>query len=127
MEEPANLGVEPRRTYYRRKGQTELHLFALAATALLILGSMAAVATYEMGLQQQIPATPIEVLTPIQQFTSHIKHVVVVMMENHPYDTDYGTYCLVTGPYCPDAGNGLPSNTCVRLYPNSKTNLTCEK
>lgn len=47
----------------------------------------------------------------------HIQHVITVMMENHDYDSYFGTYCQVTGPYCPTTGNGIPPGTCVPYYP----------
>jgi phospholipase C len=48
-----------------------------------------------------------------------IQHIIVVVMENHPYDNLFGTYCLNVGPHCPDPANGIPSGTCVPYYPNS--------
>lgn len=47
----------------------------------------------------------------------HIQHVITVVMENHDYDSYFGTYCLVKGPYCPMTGNGIPPGTCVPKYP----------
>lgn len=48
-----------------------------------------------------------------------IKHIVVVMMENHAYDNLFGTYCLHRGTYCAYAADGIPSGTCVPMYPNN--------
>jgi phospholipase C len=48
----------------------------------------------------------------------HIQHVVEIMLENHDYDSYFGTYCLVLGPYCSMTGNGIPANTCVPYYPS---------
>jgi phospholipase C len=56
----------------------------------------------------------------------HIQHVIVVMMENHDYDSYFGTYCLVLGTYCSDTGNGIPAGTCVPYIP-SAPNLGCVK
>jgi len=47
----------------------------------------------------------------------HIHHVVTVMMENHDYDSYFGTYCQTKGPYCSVTGNGIPPGTCVPYYP----------
>jgi len=51
--------------------------------------------------------------------STHIQHVITVVMENHVYDNYFGDYCLVVGPYCPNSGNGLPSGLCV---PNDPLN-----
>ncbi|MCI4329199.1 MAG: hypothetical protein L3J86_06395, partial [Thermoplasmata archaeon] len=40
-----------------------------------------------------------------------IKHIVVLMMENHAYDNMFGTYCQAVGPECPMSANGIPSGT----------------
>ncbi|MCI4355526.1 MAG: hypothetical protein L3K18_00060 [Thermoplasmata archaeon] len=50
-----------------------------------------------------------------------IKHIVVLVMENHPYDNLFGTYCLYVGPHCPTAADGIPGATCVPYYPNNTT------
>ncbi|HXQ93922.1 MAG TPA: alkaline phosphatase family protein [Thermoplasmata archaeon] len=42
-----------------------------------------------------------------------IKHIVVLMMENHAFDSLFGTYCPSVGPNCPMAVNGIPYGTCV--------------
>jgi phospholipase C len=47
----------------------------------------------------------------------HIQHVITVVMENHDYDSYFGTYCLVKGPYCTSTGNGIPAGTCVPKDP----------
>ena len=47
----------------------------------------------------------------------HIQHVITVMMENHDYDSYFGTYCQVLGPYCSMTGNGIPAGTCIPYYP----------
>jgi phospholipase C len=46
-----------------------------------------------------------------------IRHVVIVMMENHAYDNYFGTYCTEIGPYCPMVANGIPLGTCVPYFP----------
>jgi len=50
---------------------------------------------------------------------NHIEHVVTIMLENHGYDSYFGTYCQVLGPYCSSTGNGIPANTCVPYYPSN--------
>jgi phospholipase C len=47
----------------------------------------------------------------------HIQHVITVMMENHVYDSFFGTYCQVLGPFCSMTANGIPSGTCIPYYP----------
>jgi phospholipase C len=49
--------------------------------------------------------------------STHLQHVVTVMMENRVYDNYFGTYCLVVGPYCSSTGNGLPTGLCVANDP----------
>ncbi|HEY6238556.1 MAG TPA: alkaline phosphatase family protein [Thermoplasmata archaeon] len=51
--------------------------------------------------------------------STHLQHVVTVVMENHDYDNFFGTYCLVGGPYCSSTGNGLAPGLCV---PNDPVN-----
>jgi phospholipase C len=48
-----------------------------------------------------------------------LKHVVIVIMENHAYDSYFGEYCLTLGAYCSSTGNGIPPGTCVPYYPNN--------
>jgi phospholipase C len=48
-----------------------------------------------------------------------IKHIVVLMMENHAFDSLFGTYCPSVGPNCPQAVNGIPSGTCVPKDPRN--------
>lgn len=57
----------------------------------------------------------------LAEFSTHIKHIVIVMMENHAYDNMYGVYCTATGPYCPMKGDGYPPHLCVPLYPGNRT------
>jgi phospholipase C len=48
-----------------------------------------------------------------------IKHVVVLTMENHAYDSYFGGYCLALSTYCSSTGNGILNGTCVPYFPNS--------
>jgi phospholipase C len=65
------------------------------------------------------PASSARPPTQIQLFLDHIKHVVVVMMENHAFDSIYGTYCQTQGPYCPATVAGIPAGTCVPYDPGT--------
>jgi phospholipase C len=47
---------------------------------------------------------------------SPIKHIVVLMMENHAYDNYFGVYCPVKGPYCADKSVGIPAKLCLPVY-----------
>jgi phospholipase C len=57
---------------------------------------------------------------------SKLQHVVIIMMENHAYDSYFGLYCLHTSALCPDDANGLPPGTCMPLDPNN-TSAGCER
>src|SRR5579871_1387289 len=50
-----------------------------------------------------------------------IQHIIMVMQENHVYDTFFGTYCQAVGPYCDVNGTGIPPGTCV---PHNPANLS---
>ena len=45
--------------------------------------------------------------------TLPIRHVVVVMMENHAYDNYFGTYCRVLSTLCGNTSNGIPKGACL--------------
>jgi phospholipase C len=49
--------------------------------------------------------------------TIPISHIVIVMQENHVYDTYFGSYCQTIGAYCNVNGTGIPAGTCVPLNP----------
>lgn len=66
----------------------------------------------------QVPTQGLVVWGPS---STHIQHVITVVMENRDYDNYFGTYCLVAGPYCSTTGNGLPQGLCV---PNNPTNIS---
>jgi phospholipase C len=67
--------------------------------------------------------TPLSDVTP-QTFP--IKHFVFITMENHAYDTIFGTYCQKYSYYCDNIAHGLNTNYCVPLYPND-TSAGCQK
>src|SRR5262249_62094603 len=46
-----------------------------------------------------------------------LRHIVVLMLENHPYDNYFGTYCLKVGPYCPSVADGITPGTCIAMNP----------
>src|SRR5580693_4572547 len=70
-------------------------------------------------VENQVPAGSVRPISPMDAFLDHIKHVVVVVMENHAFDTMYGAYCQTKGPYCPMTVAGLPPGTCVPYDPNN--------
>jgi phospholipase C len=53
--------------------------------------------------------------------STHLKHVITVVMENRDYDNYFAEYCLVLGPYCKSTGNGIPAGTCVLKIPPNVT------
>jgi phospholipase C len=52
-------------------------------------------------------------------FLTKIDHVVILVMENHAYDSMFGTYCGATSSICPNVGLGIPPGTCIPLYPTN--------
>ncbi|HTT26030.1 MAG TPA: alkaline phosphatase family protein [Thermoplasmata archaeon] len=50
-------------------------------------------------------------------FNKAIKHIVIVMMENHAYDNYFATYCQSRGTYCSEKADGVPPGTCVTMNP----------
>jgi phospholipase C len=46
-------------------------------------------------------------------FCQHIDHIVILLMENRPFDQYFGAYCPATGPYCNGTANGELTGTCV--------------
>jgi phospholipase C len=61
-------------------------------------------------------------LNTLAEFNQHIKHIVVVVLENHAFDNYFGTYCRTVGPYCPAAVDGVPWGTCVPFNPANRWN-----
>jgi phospholipase C len=82
----------------------------LVIALLLVSGSVAAANT--------LSKPPPKPLTQLQLFLEHIKHVVVVVMENHAFDSIFGSYCPTVSAYCPTAVAGTPAGTCVPTNPN---------
>src|ERR1700686_5362894 len=50
--------------------------------------------------------------------STHIQHIITVMLENRDYDNFFGVYCLQLGKYCSSVGNGIPAGTCVPYDPS---------
>ncbi len=70
------------------------------------------------------PVRPGAIPTALTAFEQHIKHIVVVMLENHAFDNYFGTYCGAVGPYCPSTVDGIPAGTCVPYNP-ANVSLGC--
>jgi phospholipase C len=105
-----------RRTSWRRYGARPTRaLAAFAAVAILATGLESAlpiaVAGPPPGVQDLYPSAPAPNAIPI-------RHIVIVMQENHAYDNFFGTYCrAVAAPYCPMPALGYPAGLCVPLHP----------
>ncbi|MCI4327026.1 MAG: fibronectin type III domain-containing protein [Thermoplasmata archaeon] len=117
----------------RRLPSTELSLTALllvVETSLLLLLPAGAVGA-GIGVVH-----PFEVATsnstagvayfapPPSPSSVPIKHVVILMMENHAFDNYFGTYCQNLSGVCQYQVNGIPPGTCVPMNP-SKPGLGC--
>jgi phospholipase C len=66
------------------------------------------------------------ILSDVTPATFPIKHFVIITLENHAYDTIFGTYCQQYSYYCDNTGHGLNLNYCIPLYPNN-TSVGCQK
>jgi phospholipase C len=98
----------------------------------VVLGLLLLAGNYAFGPSS---ASPTSSASPIGKFSA-IKHIILVLMENHAYDNYFGTYCEVLGPYCPNVANGLPAGIClpinlsqpaagcIRPYNFTRANLT---
>ncbi|MCI4354414.1 MAG: hypothetical protein L3K06_03510, partial [Thermoplasmata archaeon] len=73
-----------------------------------------------------VPALPPHPGTPMifGPSSTHLKHLITVVMENRDYDNYFGTYCLVVGAFCTTTGNGIPTGTCIPVNPQN-TSLGC--
>jgi phospholipase C len=73
-----------------------------------------------MGLapeeRSSLPPLSTPSLTPAEV---PIQHIVVLLQENHAFDNLFGTYCAITGKYCPSSASGIPPGTCVPYDPNN--------
>jgi len=64
---------------------------------------------------------PASIATPTSNFgpgSTHLNHIVIIVMENRAFDNYFGVYCTVTGAYCPSAVHGEPPGLCVPKNPN---------
>jgi phospholipase C len=86
--------------------------WAPAATALII----ALIVVFSTTGFVVRPGGPFGFLPPTPDQVP-IRHVVILMMENHAFDNLFGAYCPAAGPYCPTAVNGIPAGTCVPVDP----------
>ncbi|MCI4326779.1 MAG: hypothetical protein L3K16_03985 [Thermoplasmata archaeon] len=100
------MDARPRRQTLRSAG------VAVAIVALLVVAGSVVV-------ENPVEALATKPVGPVQDFLDHIQHVVVVVMENHAFDTMYGTYCPTTGPYCPMTVAGIPARACLPYNPNN--------
>jgi phospholipase C len=76
-------------------------LFAIVAGLLMVVSGAGAYRVSESGT----PASS-------APFASPIDHVVIIMMENHAYDSYFETYCLQLSPECNQTANGIAPGTC---------------
>ncbi|HEY6237777.1 MAG TPA: alkaline phosphatase family protein, partial [Thermoplasmata archaeon] len=56
--------------------------------------------------------------------STHLNHIITVVMENRVYDNYFGEYCPTLGPYCSSTGNGIPGDACIPKLP-SDPSLGC--
>ncbi|HYA57244.1 MAG TPA: alkaline phosphatase family protein [Thermoplasmata archaeon] len=78
-------------------------------------------------VQQAEAAASGPALTPLQQgFMDHIDHIIFLVLENHAFDSQFGTYCLQKSKVCPYTSVGLNQSHCIPLNP-AKPEGTCEK
>ncbi|HTT25570.1 MAG TPA: alkaline phosphatase family protein, partial [Thermoplasmata archaeon] len=82
---------------------------------------LAAACLFVVGLLIGLPADarPVSVgsAPAFGPSSTHLKHVVIIMMENHAFDNFFGTYCPVKGPYCKTPVRGEPAKLCVPINP----------
>ncbi|MFI5417633.1 MAG: alkaline phosphatase family protein [Candidatus Lutacidiplasmatales archaeon] len=117
---PIELPSGRRRGFRRRRGFSPGVTTGIGIAILVLVVPTTGVLAVHAG---SIPASH-KAFTQQQLFNRHIKHIVIIMMENHGYDNYFGVYCQQVGKYCPNTTAGIPSGTCVPLYPNV-TNSTC--
>ncbi|HZY71001.1 MAG TPA: alkaline phosphatase family protein [Thermoplasmata archaeon] len=106
MQPPRAGSPSDRAAFWPKSARGRLVL--VLATALLVLIPVEVVLAVEAPRPSIAPAVWFA-------FASRIDHIVFVVMENHPYDNLYGTYCTATGPNCPIAANGIPRGSCLPL------------
>jgi phospholipase C len=102
-----------------------LRPFARVAVSVLIVLTLWVAAYPYVEAELTPPAR--STLTPLQQgFMDHIQHIVFLVLENHAYDSMYGTYCLVKSKLCPHTGNGVAQGYCIPLNPGDPS-AGCKK
>ncbi len=95
------------------------------------LSASTVVATVALAVLVVIPSSAAEVAPMVEasRFTpasTHIDHVVIIMMENHAFDNYFGTYCPARSAYCMSPVNGEPAGLCVPKNPSNPA-LGCVK
>ncbi|MCI4327017.1 MAG: hypothetical protein L3K16_05210 [Thermoplasmata archaeon] len=89
----------------------------LKSLAILTIATLVLTAP-SFGADAKVRLVPAHTPSALATFSTHIQHIVVVMLENHAFDNYFGTYCQLTGPYCPASVAGIPNNTCVPEDPH---------
>ena len=83
-------------------------------------GIRAAIAIGLAALTLTLVVAPVahdRLATPQDTTAIPIRHVVIVLMENHAFDNFFGAYCPVVNTDCPMAVDGMPVGTCVPKAP----------
>ena len=96
---------------------------ALVAVAIGLLLMVPPIGTTTASTRSTPYTTPIWI-TPIYPGAPNpgslpIRHIVMIMQENHAFDNLFGSYCKALGKYCPMTSAGTPSGTCVPYYPSN--------
>src|SRR5579871_96082 len=84
------------------------------AVVLAVLGLLV-VTSFGVNGSSVTPATS----SQLKAFDTHVQHVVYVMLENHAYDSYFGTYCQSASKYCRSLADGIPAGTCVPTFAGS--------
>ncbi|MCI4354357.1 MAG: hypothetical protein L3K06_03225, partial [Thermoplasmata archaeon] len=91
--------------------------FHIAAVVLLVMSPTLAVTHPLPSFPTPGQGTSATLQLAFTPSSTHLKHIITVVMENHPYDNYFGAYCTTLGPYCSTTGNGIPTGTCVQYFP----------
>ncbi len=91
----------------------------VVVVVVLIVASVAAAVVaglvFHLSLVPEVPSGP-GLPNPA---SLPIRHVVVVVQENHAFDNYFGTYCPKAGPYCKQTAYGIPAGTCLPKSPSA--------
>ena len=115
--QPARAFERPlsRRDFLRYSGSLGVALSGGLSGNWLWRASSAAGARVRLPDSLPDPSRPAGTVTEAMPFD----HIVIVMMENHPYDNLFGTYCTTSGTYCPNPADGIPAGACVPIDPSN--------